>query len=280
MKKNAIIRKIVRRKIALFGILFLFLLLFVSFFPNLITEIDPMKMNVNSRLTKPNNEHWFGTDQYGRDIYSRVIYGANLSLKSGLGVVLLSISFGTLIAVTSAYYSKFGSLMMRLVDVVMSFPSLILALVFIVIFGRGFINVIFAVGIGFITRTARILYGLTLKVKSEVFIKAAIAGGATNTRIILKHILPNLITPISVQTTFTFGFCLLEVSSLDFLGLGVSPQIPSWGNMLSEGHMYITRAPWLLISPGLSIVLTVLSFNIVGDMLRDELDPRFRSIIR
>lgn len=280
MKINIILRKILRRKIVIFGIIFLYILVFLALFPSLITPIDPMKMDISNRLAKLSKENWFGTDQFGRDIYSRIIYGAGLTLKSGLGVVLLSMFFGTLIAVLSAYYTKFGSIMMRLVDVIMSFPSLILALVFIVIFGRGFINVIFAVGMGFMARTARIIYAVTLKTKSEVFIKAAKSVGAKDSRIILRHILPNLISVMSVQTTFTFGFCLLQIAALDFLGLGVSPQIPSWGNMLSEGRTYVTRAPWLLIFPGLCIVFTVLSFNIVGDMLRDELDPRFRSIIR
>ncbi|MDD4363380.1 MAG: ABC transporter permease [Atribacterota bacterium] len=280
MRKKIILKKILRRKIVIFGIIFLFLLLFVAIFPKLITPIDPLQMDVRNRLSRPSSSHWFGTDMFGRDIYSRVIHGANLTLKSGLGVVILSIIFGTIIAIISAYYTRIGNIFMRLVDVVMSFPSLILALVFIVIFGRGFVNVVFAVGIGFMVRTARIIYGVTLKTKSEVFIKAARSVGAKDSRIIFRHILPNLVSPISVQTTFTFGFCLLQIAALDFLGLGVDPQIPSWGNMLSESQMYITRAPWLLIFPGLCIIFTVLSFNIVGDFLRDELDPRFRSIIR
>jgi len=279
MKINIIIRKILRRKIVIFAIIFLLLLLFTSFFPKFITPIDPMKMDLINRLSEPSYKHWLGTDQFGRDIFSRIIYGSSLTLKSGLGVVFLSITLGTYIAILSAFYTKFGTIMMRFIDVVMSFPSLILALMFIVIFGRGFINVIFAVGIGFMTRTARIIYGATLKVKSEVFIKAAKSVGAKDSRILLRHVLPNLISPISIQATFTFGFSLLQVSSLDFLGLGVSPEIPSWGNMLSEGHIYITRAPWLVIFPGICIVFTVLSFNILGDMLRDELDPRFRSIV-
>jgi peptide/nickel transport system permease protein len=165
---------------------------------------------------------------------------------------------------------------MRLVDVVMSFPALLLALAFLAILGPGLANVIIAVGINFLTRTARIIFGLTLKLKEEVFIEAVRSIGAGAPRILLRHILPNLMSPLIVQATFTFAFSLLQIASLDFLGVGVPPQIPSWGNMISEGRIYITRAPGVLLFPGTFIVLTVLAFNLVGDVLRDNLDPRFR----
>jgi len=274
-----IIKVITNRKIALIGVIILFMLVFTAIFAPLIAKYDPISINPIERLETPNTKHWFGTDNFGRDIFSRVIYGSRLTIISGFGVVILSTFFGVLIGVTSAYFKNYGLIMMRLIDVMMAFPSLILALAFMVILGRGLMNVIIAVGAVFLTRTTRIIYGLTLKIIEEVYVKAAISEGATDSRIIVKHILPNLISPIVVQATFTFAFSLLQMSSLDFLGLGVSPQIPSWGNMLSEGHIYIVRAPWLLIFPGMCIVLTVLSFNIVGDLLRDELDPRFRSEI-
>lgn len=274
-----IIKVITNRKIALIGVIILFMLVFTAIFAPLIAKYDPMNINPIERLEPPNTKHWFGTDNFGRDIFSRVIYGSRLTIISGFGVVILSTFFGVLIGVTSAYFKNYGLIMMRLIDVMMAFPSLILALAFMVILGRGLMNVIVAVGAVFLTRTTRIIYGLTLKIIEEVYVKAAISEGAADSRIIVKHILPNLISPIVVQATFTFAFSLLQMSSLDFLGLGVSPQIPSWGNMLSEGHIYIERAPWLLIFPGMCIALTVLSFNIVGDLLRDELDPRFRSEI-
>ncbi|HZK11803.1 MAG TPA: ABC transporter permease [Atribacterota bacterium] len=274
-----IMKVITKRKIALIGVIILFILLFISIFAPLIAKYDPMKINPIERLEPPNSKHWFGTDNFGRDIFSRAVYGSRLTLIGGFGVVILSTFFGVLFGVTSAYFKNYGLVMMRIIDVMMAFPSLILALAFMVILGRGLMNVIIAVGLVYLTRTTRIIYGLTLKIVEEVYVKAAFSEGATDSRILVKHILPNLISPIVVQITFTFAFSLLQMSSLDFLGLGVSPQIPSWGNMLSEGHVYIERAPWLLIFPGMCIALTVLSFNIVGDLLRDELDPRFRSEI-
>jgi peptide/nickel transport system permease protein len=169
---------------------------------------------------------------------------------------------------------------MRLIDVMMAFPSLLLALVLMTIFGRGLLNVIFAVGITYLTRTTRIVYGMTLKIKEEVYVEAFRASGASDIRLLLKHIFPNLTSPVIVQATFTFAFSLLDMASLDFLGLGLPPEIPSWGNMLSEGSIYLSRAPWMLIFPGLFIVLTVLSFNLIGDFLRDQVDPRFRHDIQ
>ena len=275
-----IIKVILKRKIALIGVIILFLLAFVSIFAPLITKYDPMAINAIERLKPPDAKHWFGTDNYGRDIHSRIIYGSRLTIIGGFGVVVFSIFFGVFIGATSAYFKNYGLIMMRLIDIIMAFPSLIVALVFMVILGRGLMNVIIAVGIVHLARTARIIYGSTLKIIEETYVKAAISVGATDNRVLLYEILPNLISPIAVQITFTFALSILQIASLDYLGLGVSPQIPSWGNMLSEGRVYIVRAPWLVIFPGIFIALVVLSFNIVGDLLRDELDPRFRSQIQ
>jgi peptide/nickel transport system permease protein len=187
---------------------------------------------------------------------------------------------GICIGLFAGFYRNLDAVLMRIIDVMMAFPSLLLALVLMSIFGRGLLNVIFAVGVTYLTRTTRIVYGLTLKIKEEVFIDAFRAAGASNLRLIFRHILPNLLSPVIVQATFTFAFSLLDMASLDFLGLGLPPEIPSWGNMLAEGSIYLTRAPWLLIFPGLFIVLTVLSLNLVGDTLRDQIDPRFRHDIQ
>ncbi|MBP6333450.1 MAG: ABC transporter permease, partial [Aminivibrio sp.] len=192
------------------------------------------------------------------------------------GVILFSLSIGVLIGVSSGYFRKIEPYLMRLIDVLMAFPPLLLALVLVSILGRGMGNVIIAVGATYLTRTTRIVYGLTLKLREEPYIEAAVASGVKQKWIIMKHILPNMMSPLIVQATFTFAFSLLDMAALDFLGLGIPPSIPSWGNMLSEGRMYLTRGPWLLIFPGACIVLTVLSFNLVGDVLRDRLDPHFR----
>jgi peptide/nickel transport system permease protein len=270
------LRSLVKRKIALTGSGVVLLILVLALFSPLIATHDPMGLNPAERLQGPSSAHWFGTDHFGRDLFSRIVYGARLTLIGGMGVVFYSVVFGVLIGVLSGYYRQFGFVAMRLVDVVMSFPALLLALAFIAILGPGLANVIIAVGLNFLTRTARIIFGLTLKLKEEVFVEAIRSIGASNARILMRHILPNLMSPLIVQATFTFAFSLLQIASLDFLGVGVPPQIPSWGNMISEGRIYITRAPGVLLFPGVFIVLTVLAFNLVGDVLRDNLDPRFR----
>lgn len=267
---------LVRRKIALAGSGVLLVILFLAIFAPVVATHDPMGLNAVDRLQNPSAEHWFGTDNFGRDIYSRTVYGARMTIISGSGVVLYSIFFGILIGLLSGYFREFGLVAMRLVDVVMSFPPLLLALALIAILGPGLLNVILAVSATYLTHTARIIFGLTLKIKEEVYVEAVRSIGANSRRIIFRHILPNLLSPVIVQATFTFAFSLLQIASLDFLGVGVPPQVPSWGNMISEGRIYITRAPGVLLFPGIFIVLTVLAFNLVGDVLRDKLDPRFR----
>ena len=265
-----------KRKIALGGLLFIVLLLIFALFAPYIATFDPQEMNPVDKLRSPDGTYYFGTDNFGRDIFSRVVFGARTSLTGSAGVILFSLSIGVLIGVSSGYFRKIEPYLMRLIDVLMAFPPLLLALVLVSILGRGMGNVIIAVGATYLTRTTRIVYGLTLKLREEPYIEAAVASGVKQKWIILKHILPNMMSPLIVQATFTFAFSLLDMAALDFLGLGIPPSIPSWGNMLSEGRMYLTRAPWLLVFPGACIVLTVLSFNLVGDVLRDRLDPHFR----
>jgi peptide/nickel transport system permease protein len=265
-----------RRKIALGGLLFIVLLLIFALFAPYIATFDPQEMNPVDKLRSPDGTYYFGTDNFGRDIFSRVVFGARTSLAGSAGVILFSLSIGVLIGVSSGYFRKIEPYLMRLIDVLMAFPPLLLALVLVSILGRGMGNVIIAVGATYLTRTTRIVYGLTLKLREEPYIEAAVASGVKQKWIILKHILPNMMSPLIVQATFTFAFSLLDMAALDFLGLGIPPSIPSWGNMLSEGRMYLTRAPWLLVFPGACIVLPVLSFNLVGDVLRDRLDPHFR----
>ena len=265
-----------RRKIAFAGLIVIAILAVCAVLAPFIATFDPQGMNPVDKLRSPDSTYFFGTDNFGRDIFSRVVYGARTSLTGSAGVILFSLSIGVLIGVSSGYFRKIEPYLMRLIDVLMAFPPLLLALVLVSILGRGMGNVIIAVGATYLTRTTRIVYGLTLKLREEPYIEAAIPSGVKQKWIILKHILPNMMSPLIVQATFTFAFSLLDMAALDFLGLGIPPSIPSWGNMLSEGRMYLTRAPWLLIFPGACIVLTVLSFNLAGDVLRDRLDPHFR----
>jgi peptide/nickel transport system permease protein len=276
---NKFLQALLRRKIGLFGALFLLLISFLAIFADLISPYDPMELNLRERLQQPTGKHLFGTDNFGRDILSRVIHGARLTFISGAGVVVFAVFFGIIVGALAGYFRRFESIAMRIVDVFMAFPDLLMALVLMAILGRGITNVIIAVGATYLTRTARIIHGLTLKIKNEPYIEAIYSEGASHARILARHVVPNLISLIIVQATFTFAFSLLQIAALDFLGVGVPPQIPSWGNMLSEGRIFIVRAPWLLIFPGTFIVLTVLSFNLVGDVLRDRIDPRFREAI-
>lgn len=240
---------------------------------------DPLSVNAAARLSPPGHEHWFGSDHFGRDTFSRVVFGARQALLIGIGAVGFALFFGVMTGVISAWLPRLGHLLMRAVDVLMAFPALLLALALIVVLGRSVGNVIVAVGAVYLATTARIVYGLALRIKAEGYVEAAESMGAGAARVILRHMLPNLASPILVQASFVFAFAQLQAASLDFLGLGLPPEIPSWGNMLAESRIYITRAPWLLVFPGAMIICTTLSLNLVGDALRDRLDPRLRGAL-
>jgi peptide/nickel transport system permease protein len=267
------------RPIALVGLALLLLVLFAAAFAPWIAPFNPEDMDPMIRLSPPDTLHWFGTDQFGRDTLTRVIYASRMALLVGVGVVLFAMLTGVPVGVFSALFPRVGHVLMRMVDVLMAFPSLLLALGLIVILGPSFTNSIIAVGAGFLTTTTRIVYGLTLRLKSETYVEAARSMGSRTGWLVTKHIIPNLISPLLVQASFVFAFAQLAAASLDFLGLGAPPTIPSWGNMLAESRQFITRAPWLLFFPGMMIVLTAFALNLVGDSLRDRLDPRFREML-
>jgi peptide/nickel transport system permease protein len=265
-----------QRKIAGIGLVIILVMLACALLAPWIAPYDPGAMDAAGRLSPPSAEHWFGTDHTGRDLFSRVIYGARMALLTGTGVVVIALFFGVLLGMLSAYFPRLGLVLMRLVDVLMGIPALLLALAFVVILGKGLFNSMIAVGAIYITTTARITYGLSRKIVAETYIEAITSLGAGDLRILWRHVLPNLISPLMVQATFIFAFAQLSAASLDFLGLGLPPDVPSWGNMVAETRRYITRAPWLLMFPGAAIILTVFSLNLVGDVLRDRLDPRFK----
>lgn len=272
----AFLRPFARRKVAAFGLLFTVLVVLGAALAPWITPHDPLAMNAMDRLQPPNASYWFGTDHAGRDLFSRVIYGARMALVTGFGVVVIALVFGVALGALSAYFPLLGLVLMRIVDVLMGIPALLLALALVVILGKGLFNSMIAVGAIYVTTTARITFGLTRKVVAETYIEAITSLGAGHTRILIRHVLPNLVSPLMVQATFIFAFAQLSAASLDFLGLGLPPDVPSWGNMVAETRRYITRAPWVLMFPGGAIILTVFSLNLVGDVLRDRLDPRFK----
>lgn len=269
-----------KRKITMCAFVFLILVFICAVFAGILSPYDPNAQEISARLTFFNARHLMGTDNFGRDILSRVIYGSRMSLLGSLGIVIFSMSLGCFLGLIAGYVRGVEPIIMRLIDSMMVFPPILLAMLFITILGPGVMNVIIAVGIYYMTRMARVIYGLTLKLKSELYITACRSEGAGNMRIIGRHILPNLLSPIIVQATFTFSGALLQLSSLDYLGLGISREIPTWGNMLNEGSQFMTNAPWIVIYPGLAIVLTVLAVNMLGDVLRDNADPKFRDLMK
>ena len=272
------LKPFIARPIALVGLGILLATVLAATFAPWLAPYDPYAIEPSIRLTPPNALHWFGTDQFGRDTLSRAIHSARMALLIGSGVVVFALATGVPIGVLSALFPRLGHVLMRMVDVLMAFPSLLLALGLIVVLGPSVANAILAIGLGYMTTTTRIVYGLTLRLRVETYVEASRSMGAGAAWLIGKHILPNLVSPLLVQASFVFAFAQLGAASLDFLGLGAPPEIPSWGNMLAESHTFITRAPWLLFFPGMMIVATAFSLNLVGDALRDRLDPRFRQV--
>ncbi|RYH07543.1 ABC transporter permease [Tropicimonas sp. IMCC6043] len=267
------------RPVALIGLVYLVVIIVAALGANALVPYPPEQIEPVNRLSPPSWEHWFGTDHFGRDTFSRVIYGSRLALLIGVGVVSFALATGVPIGILSALFPRLGRVLMRMVDVMMAFPSLLMALGLIVILGQSVVNAILAIGMVYLTTTARITYGVSLRLREETYVEAASSMGASTLWVIRKHMLPNMISPLLVQASFVFAFAQLGAASLDFLGLGAPPEIPSWGNMLAESRIYITRAPWLLFYPGLMIVLTAFSLNLVGDALRDRMDPRFREML-
>ncbi|WP_369722201.1 ABC transporter permease [Bradyrhizobium sp. LLZ17] len=272
------LKPFIARPIALAGLGVLLATVLAAAFAPWLSPYDPYAIDPMIRLTPPNAIHWFGTDQFGRDTLSRTIQSARMALLIGSGVVVFALATGVPAGVLSALFPRLGHLLMRMVDVLMAFPTLLLALGLIVILGPSVANVILAIGLGYMTTTTRIVYGLTLRLRAETYVEASRSMGAGTAWLISRHILPNLVSPLLVQASFVFAFAQLGAASLDFLGLGAPPEIPSWGNMLAESRTFITRAPWLLFFPGMMIVATAFSLNLVGDALRDGLDPRFRQV--
>lgn len=267
------------RRLAFLGLVWLGFILICALAAPLLAPFDPLAIAPVDRLSEPGGSYWFGTDNFGRDTLSRCIYGARMALIIGLGTVAVSLTAGSLVGMLSAYFTRLGHVLMRVIDVLMAFPALLLALVLMTLLERSIANTIIVIGIVYTTTTARILFGMTLKLKNEVFVEAAVCSGAGHLSVLFRHILPNLISPLLVQASFIFAFAQLQAAALDFLGLGLPPEIPSWGNMLSESRIYVTRAPWLLIFPGALIIFSVFSMNLVGDALRDSIDPRFKDDI-
>lgn len=244
-----------------------------------IAPYDPAESLPGARLQGPSWDHWMGTDAQSRDLFSRVVYGARLSLFVGISSVALGTAVGALLGLVSGYFGgKLDLVLQRFVDIVLAVPLLILVIAMVTALGQGTFNVILALAIGQAPRTALVVRGVVLQLRSQLFVEAARSGGAGHARLMFRHILPNALAPIIVLATAGVGGAIIAETSLSFLGLGAPVTTPSWGEMLSNhARRFMTVAPWLGIFPGLAITLVVLAFNLFGDALRDLLDPRLRS---
>ena len=262
---------------ALGGLLILALVATALLAPAL-APYDPVGIKSADRLKPPSLTHWLGTDDFGRDILSRVIYGARISMLLGLGAVAISTVLATIIGIVSGYYGgRVDTVLQRCIDTLMAFPGLVVLLTIMAMLGQGLGNVVLALGIGGTAGNARIIRSAVLTVRENQYVEVARAIGCHDLHIILRHILPNIAAPIMVVATLGLGVAILAESALSFLGFGVPPPTPSWGAMLSgSGRTYMLQAPWMAVFPGIAISLAVFGFNMLGDALRDVLDPKLR----
>lgn len=239
--------------------------------------IDPQKIAPFDRLRPPDASFWFGGDLIGRDVYSRTVYGARVSLIVGLGVAILSIVFGLMVGLLSGFVRWVDGVMMRVMDGVMAIPSILLAVALIALTGASLKNVIIAITVAEIPRVARLVRSVVLSLKEQPFVEAAITAGTPFFAILWRHVLPNTLAPLLVQGTYIFASAVLTEAILSFIGAGTPPSIPSWGNIIAEGRTVFHIAPHIVLLPGLALSVTVLAVNLLGDGLRDHFDPRFVS---
>ncbi|WP_229704035.1 nickel transporter permease [Caldalkalibacillus thermarum] len=272
-----VFRSLRRNKLAMVGagiILFFVLLALTAPF---ITSYEYHEQDMMNRLQPPSSEHWFGTDDFGRDIFTRIVYGARISLQVGFFAVTGALVFGTLLGMLAGYYGGWVDMLIsRLFDIMLAFPAILLAIAIVAILGPSLENALIAIAIVNIPIFGRLVRSKVLSLKEEEFVMAAKAQGMRNSQIIVQHILPNSLAPIIVQASLGFGTAILEAAALGFLGLGAAAPTPEWGKMLSDSRAFIQSAPWTVLAPGLSIMLLVLGFNLIGDGLRDALDPKLK----
>jgi peptide/nickel transport system permease protein len=290
-QRQRIWRTFVRNRTAILGLVLVILIAlaaisaddwFIAFFQGreaqpLLAPFDPLKQDTRSRLAAPDQEHIMGLDTYGRDTWARIVYGARVSLMVGICSVLLGGALGTLMGLTAGYLGgKVENTIMRAVDVLMAFPSLIMGLMVLAVLGAGLSKMVLAIGIVLSPTFARVAHSATLAVKENEYVEAARAIGAGRFRIIRLHILPNILGEVIVLASIWTATAIRVEANLSFIGLGVSPPTPAWGSMIRDGTQHLANAPWVSLFPGLAILITVLAFNLLGDGLRDILDPRLQ----
>jgi peptide/nickel transport system permease protein len=235
---------------------------------------DPLTMSPAQRLRPPSEANWFGTDHLGRDVFARTVYGARVSLLVGLSVALCSIALGLVIGLLSGYFRMVDAIVMRLMDGLMSIPAILLAIALVALTRASVGIVIVAITIPEIPRVVRLVRAVVLSVREAPYVEAAISGGTPIWKILMRHILPNTVAPLIVQATYICASAILIEAGLSFLGAGTPPEIPTWGNMIAQSRLFLSRAPWTIFCPGVALALVVLAVNLLGDGLRDRLDPR------
>jgi len=270
-------KRLRKNKLAMFGLGIVIVLILIAIFASFIAPYNPIERLKEESSLSPSRIHLFGTDLLGRDIFSRVIYGSRISIVVGVVAVGISVVIGLFLGALSGYFGNIpDAFIMRIADIFFAFPYILGAIAIMTVLGPGIVNIFIAIGILGWASFARILRGSILSIKNKEYIEAAKALGASNYRIITKHIFPNAFAPIIVYATMNIGTAIIVEAALSFLGLGVQPPTPAWGKMLSESLNYIDIAPWMMLFPGLAIVITVLGFVLLGDGLRDAFDPRLR----
>jgi peptide/nickel transport system permease protein len=268
--------RLLRNRSLMAGALLVLLVASLSCLAYALAPYDPLKSNFRARLEPPSLAHWFGTDHFGRDLFSRVIYGGRVSLEIGLLVVIATGVVGTAIGAVAGYFRALDNPLMRLMDALMAFPAVVLAIVVSAVLGASIVNVVIALSIATSQHTARIVRGSVLVVREMEYVEAARALGFGNLRILFGHVLLNSLAPLVVRLTFVFGAAILTEAVLSYVGVGPPPPTPTFGNIIAGGRDFMSTAPWVMIFPGIAIILSVLGFNLLGEGLRDALDPRMR----
>lgn len=271
-------KRMKRNKMAMVGLGIFTVIVLCTIFADVIVPYHAaLDQDIAQRLLTPSKTHWFGTDNYGRDIFARIIHATRNSLVMGIGAVVVGVTLGGILGATAGYYGgKVDAVIMRIVDTIMCIPFMLLALAIVAALGAGLVNVLIALVLSMIPSYTRVIRSAILTVVGMDYIEAAKSCGTSDRTILLHHILPNAIGPIIVQATMSVGTMIIWAASMSFLGMGVQPPTPEWGSMLSEGKDYILTSPHLVLFPGLAIALTALSLNLMGDGLRDALDPRLK----
>jgi peptide/nickel transport system permease protein len=267
---------LLRRRTVLAGLLVLALIGALAVLAPLVAPHSPSRLSIVNRLKPPSQTYWFGTDEFGRDVFTRTIYAGRLSLLVGASVVALAALVGVTLGLVAGFFRRLDTPIARVIDAAMAFPDILLAIALVAALGPSLLTVIVALGIVYAPRLARVVRASTLVIRELPFVEAARALGVSTPRIMTRHVLRNLVSPILVQGTFIFAYAMLAEAGLSFLGVGVSPEVPTWGTMIAAGRQYVGQADWMTLFPGLAIVGSVLSLQLVGDGLRDLLDPRLR----